>query len=390
MLLDHDSRETVRGWAKELHDTYDKIRTLGSDRRQLIKKRHDAISPRLSRRSIMDLDESGFTEIIKYLWAFNWWKSKDYPTNNILNNNGIEKIRRSLNDLLYGSNPLETRFDDFNVKHLGMAAITEIMSITSPSKYALWNDRTRKALQKIKTDQIPRSAFKSGKISGSDYVKCNEIMTEISGILIDEGYESEDLDLDLFIAWVSDMPSPPPPPVKKPKDNGTVTTQPEPPSPSDMNHWDAIGMITEIGNALKFDTFVADPTRKYREKELRETATIKDVPEQCKGVPGIEKIDAIWFGQQPPIYMFEVEYGGNMRDALLRLYQARFLTSRFLVVCPAENKSKFKKWANVAPFKTHMQMYQFRSFDQLRDMYVAVMNYDRARSQFLSESDPEQ
>ena len=113
--------------------------------------------------------------------------------------NGIEKIRISLNGLLYGAEPLETRFDNFNVKYFGMATITEIMVTMSPDRYALLNSKTRKFLQKLDTDQIPRSAFKSAKMLGSDYVKCNEIMMEIAGILNEE-YENKDIDLDLFVA----------------------------------------------------------------------------------------------------------------------------------------------------------------------------------------------
>ena len=148
----------------------------------------------------MDLDESGFRELFKNLWASGMWGNKDYRTNTILEENGIEKIRISLNDLLYGSDPLETRFDNFNIKYLGMASITEIMSIISPNKYTLWNNKTRKFLQKLDTDHIPRGAFKPAKMPGSDYVKCNEIMMEIAGMLVSEEYENKGLDLDLFVA----------------------------------------------------------------------------------------------------------------------------------------------------------------------------------------------
>ena len=328
----------------------------------------------------MDLDESGFVRIIENLWSFNMWGSKPKRARKILNDNGIENIRRSLNDLLYGSKPLEERFDDFNVKYLGMASITEILITMSPDKYALWNDRTRKVLQAAKTTQIPRSAFKSSKISGSDYAKCNETMREISSILIDEGYQSEDLDLDLFIALTLSI-------LDTSSTKTTKTTETTPPPDSDMDHWKAIGMITETGNALEFDTYVSDRAKKYGETTLGEIATQADIPEQYKGVPGIGRIDAIWFKHELPLYMFEVEDGGNMRDALLRLFNAQGLISRFMVVCPAKNKDKFEKWVNIAPFKKYKQRYQFRLFDDLRGMHKAAMDYDRARKRFLTEPD---
>ena len=198
-MLEHDSSESIRRWAKELRNKYDRIRTPKSERKQAIKKRHDEISPLLSPQNIVDLDEPGFRELFKNLWASGMWGNKDYRANTILEENGIEKIRISLNGLLYGAEPLETRFDNFNVKYFGMATITEIMVTMSPDRYALLNSKTRKFLQKLDTDQIPRSAFKSAKMLGSDYVKCNEIMMEIAGILSEE-YENKDIDLDLFVA----------------------------------------------------------------------------------------------------------------------------------------------------------------------------------------------
>ena len=43
----------------------------------------------------------------------------------------------------------------------------------------------------------------------------------------------------------------------------------------------------------------------------------------------------------PPFFLFEVEDGGTMREALHRLYNAMAFDARFFVICPKENFEKF-------------------------------------------------
>ena len=374
-LLSHESKEAVLKWAKNMRSTYEKTRGDMSFNKER-QEHYKLISRLLSRENVMRLTESDFKKIIKELWAFRMWSNKDHPANNILQNSGIKKIRASLNNLLYGSEPLEKRFDNFHVKYFATASITEIMAIMHPHECGLWNSKPRKYLSRFKIDQISPQALKYGKISGTEYVKYNQLMKEIADILFGADYEKMNLlDLDTVI-WLtpdkiwekSKHPSPPPPPPK-------------------MTHWDAIGMITEIGNALEFETYVADPNREYGGRKLQDISTQKEVPEQCTGIVGIELVDAIWVGFEPPIYLFEVEDKGTMREALLRLYQAKFLDARFLVVCPAGNRGKFDKYVNNVPFKECRQRYQFRSFDELRRMHDAVMGYHKVRSLFLAKSD---
>jgi len=385
-LLTSDQEETISKYANSLAERFKQEQKDPS----WIKSRKDRqllISKLLSKDKIKNLTESDFSRIIKSLWAFNGWTNKDWVVNNIVKSNGMEKIRKYLFDLFYSSESLASRFDNCKIKHMGPSSITEIMAFVDPNEYSLWNDKPRKVFPILGIDQVPKKIFKYSQISGEDYVKCNEIMKEILKLLESQGFENINLlELDLLI-WLIFTETAERRKEQKKKKEKVLEKVVETSSvrSKDMSHWDAIGLIVELGNVLGFDTYVADPSKKYKGKTLGGFATSNDVPEQCKSIPGIKKVDAIWFKLDPPFHFFEVEDKGNMRDALLRLYQARYFQSKFFVICPIENRDKFEKYVITDPFKSVRENYLFRSFDELIMMYETVMNYDRVKSRFYGE-----
>ena len=171
---------------------------------QTKKERRILILDLLSKNKILALDESGLRRIIRSLWAWKTWPS-DLVVDEMLKYNDVGKIRAALDSLLYGSDPLEKRLDDFQIKFFGPSSLTEIMAFVDPREYALWNDKTRKVMRILEIDQIPARAFKNSKMSGSDYLSCNRVMHEIRDILLDSGFGGVDmLDLHLFVRMILD------------------------------------------------------------------------------------------------------------------------------------------------------------------------------------------
>jgi len=390
MVLTSDQEETIESYATNFVERF-KQELIEPNWEIQRKERHQAISQLLSNEQIDNLTELDFGKIMKGLWALNGWHNKDWVINNIIKHNGFTKIKESLKNLLYGSDELEKRFDDSKIKHLGTSMITEIISMADPEKYCLWNDKPRKVLPLFGINQIPDRVFKYSQISGKEYSQCNQVMKEILNVLTNQGFEKLNLlDLDLFI-WVvfeetrEDR--------KEKKIEPELTSQLISQSleqkvglkSSEMNHWNAIGVIVELGKLLGYDTYVADPSKEYKGKPLREWTTSTEVPEQCENIPGIDRIDAIWYSYEPPIHLFEVEDGGNMRDALHRLYQARFFQSKFFIVSPADNRNKFEKFVTTDPYKAMREKYLFRTYEELLQMFDSVLNYKKIRSQFFNE-----
>jgi len=169
------------------------------------------------------------------------------------------------------------------------------------------------------------------------------------------------------------------------KGNGAVDDDPpvfeEEGKPS--NHWEAIHYIVKCGNLLGYKTYVADPSRTAFGKKLSESATLSSIPPILTAAPEIARVDAIWYRPTPPFFLFEVEDGGTMREALHRLYNSMAFDARFLVVCPAQNRDKFNKWVTTAPFKEFENRYEFKTYEELFVFYQATLAFTTHRSRFL-------
>lgn len=150
-----------------------------------------------------------------------------------------------------------------------------------------------------------------------------------------------------------------------------------------QGHWEAIYYIVKAGNLLGYKTYVADPSRLAFEKKLGELASLNEVPPILKSAPHISKVDAIWYRPTPPFFLFEVEDGGTMREALHRLYNAMGFDARFIVVSPIENRDKFEKWVATAPFKEFEERYNFRTYAELFEFYKQTVQFTSTRGRFL-------
>lgn len=149
------------------------------------------------------------------------------------------------------------------------------------------------------------------------------------------------------------------------------------------SHTEAEAILIEIGNLLGYETYTADPAKNYQGKKLGEIASSKNVPEILSSTKNIEKTDVIWYKEDmPPSYFFEVEQGGTMRDALLRLYQARYLNARFFIIGPKDNRQKFEGWVSNAPFNSLRNIYNFKTFDELSRLYVLIKNAENSKKEF--------
>ncbi len=93
----------------------------------------------LGEQTLPNLTEQGLGQVLKSLWALNFWSNKDYKIKQLLESNGFGTIRGNLWVLLHGTGPIEQRYDTFrkSVKGFGPAMITEILVTMFPDKYCL-------------------------------------------------------------------------------------------------------------------------------------------------------------------------------------------------------------------------------------------------------------
>jgi len=72
---------------------------------------------------LLSMTEDDFSEYISKLWAMLTWGNKDYYVQKIIADNGFEKVKKGLADLLYSDEPLAERWDKFReeIKDFGPA-----------------------------------------------------------------------------------------------------------------------------------------------------------------------------------------------------------------------------------------------------------------------------
>lgn len=349
----------------------------------------------LSKENASDLSKDDFGRIIEKMWASDVWGDKDYYVNKLLSDNGLPKLRSELKELLYGSHPLDKRFDRFNksVKGLGPSSITEILTFVFPSKCGMWTKSHKSVLPFLKMKTLLPDRVYKYPINGGEYLKCNEVLRLAKDELDQRsGLESVDfVDTDFFMWFVfSEV-------MKFGKAVPQITEKEEVEFPiveemktEELTHWDVMGILTELGNLLGFETYVADPSRRHQGKTLGEIATLREIPGFTfqDTLDIVRNIDVIWFkGGEYPEHCFEVEHTTNIRDGLLRLYQISGLKGvNFFIIAPFENTQKFQKEVARKPFKEIKDRYTFRSYKELVRWFAEAKTYHKLKNDFLGLS----
>lgn len=115
----YEENWTERKERKEYYQSFDKVKLLA-----------------------MNGDE--FLEYISKLWSMLIWGNKKYVVDKLIADNGFENVKKQLVELLYGDAAIEKRWDVFlkNVKGLGPATISELLSYINPKEYVIFNKTT--------------------------------------------------------------------------------------------------------------------------------------------------------------------------------------------------------------------------------------------------------
>ena len=335
----------------------------------------------LGRDKIDSLSKEQFAEIIRELWASLFWGNKEYPVQRVMSSVTFPELKSALIDLLYGEDTIGNRYDRFvsKVKGLGTSSVTEILCFASPNDYCIWNDKPRKVLPflGLKT-KLPPRVFKYSNINGSDYERCIEVLDEIKKLLIGNGIDNADFVItDLFMWYVFN---------KMPKEREPKRAIETPVIEMEIaSHSDAQAILLELGNILGFETYVADPSKGYKEKTLGDLAILSEIPEEFRGIKNIENIDVIWFGSAE-FYFFEVvDSIGTLNEGLHRLFQALALNAKFFVIAPKEHYHKFERYMRENPYKKFRNRYIFRSYDDLLKFFRLTKEFSSSKKEFLGD-----
>ncbi|MDT8067942.1 MAG: hypothetical protein ROO76_07205 [Terriglobia bacterium] len=340
----------------------------------------------LTQPRIEKLTEAEFATLIKSLWAVNIWHNKDYKVEKLISDNGLDKIRVALKDLLFGASPIQDRWDAFRgkIKGLGPSSLSEILTFFDPQQYSLVNLKPYEVL--------PRIGYSLDSVSdGKSYQQATDEIGKVKTLLVENGLKDADfLIADFFIAYLfyqvfhlegkrSTEP------VVAPAPKASETPESNSDNISIASHESAEAILLMLGNLLGYDTYTPDASRTYDGQKLGQIATLDDLPafSSEKVMDSVRNIDVVWLKDEWPEYFFEVEHTTGVTSGLLRIYQAHKLSTKFFIIGPADVLKKYEKEVQKSPFASIQHKYRFRSYDELRQMYLLTSRYRKMSDEFL-------
>ena len=229
---------------------------------------------------------------------------------------------------------------------------------------------------------------------GKSYKKAVEEIGKVKEQLEGHGVKDADFLLtDFFIAYlfyqVFDLQYKRKEAIRPPPTEGKEEKPPaQPPAPKDLNiasHEAAQAALLMLGNLLGYDTYTPDAGRTHKEQKLGDIATLEELPYFAgeKVMDSVQNIDVVWLKDEWPEYFFEVEHTTGVTSGLLRIYQAEKINAKFFIIAPQKELKRFEREVEKAPFRRIKEKYQFRSYEELRDMYLATHNYRKVSDDFL-------
>jgi len=285
IILTADQKKKIRSYLK-MFTEYTKSEAFRTDQAERL-SRVEYFQKELPQK-INELSEADIDELVVKLWASRMWGNKQYLVQQVISDNGIEKLRREFRELLDSGKPVASRYERFakEVMRLGgPASLTEMLCYIQPQDCGIWNAKARLAIKILGLDQYVNPT--KYRLTAEEYKTFNEVARAISNELSAAGFKGVDLlFVDFFLYEVSLSP-----------------TEEKTPPGEPFDHDEVRDLILNIGVMLGFD---ADT-----EVQVAHGAKVDNVWRARIGNLGIVT------------YVFEVHKAGSIDSLLLNLQKAK-------------------------------------------------------------------
>ena len=142
-----------------------------------------------------------------------------------------------------------------------------------------------------------------------------------------------------------------------------------------FNHSYYQGLLIEIGNIKKYQTFVPnqDKNKRFLNKTLKEITTIKNIFQFSYDniVRKAKTVDVSWFNNRKlPIFMFEIEHTTNINESLLKFFELQDFNINFYIVADNVRKREYEQKISSNVFTSIKKRIKFIDFDNLSNWHA--------------------
>lgn len=288
---------------------------------------------------LLNMSEEQLYDYISPLWAMAMWGNKHYQVDNIIEANGMDLLRKQFANLIYGTSPIEKRWDEFRskVKGIGPAIMSELLCKTYSETFLLWNKKTYNGFSALEIADLPRF---EARLNGHKYSR----LCEIGRLILNEIKCSDNmivkdmLTLNSFI-WQELQ--------KETKESAETVkghnNEPLPTSTKEATfvHNDIRDKVAEIGRCLGF--------RAEIEKRVADGAIVDAVWEVTIGNMG------------RVIYVFEVQTSGSIDSLILNLMKSKNNKAVQGIVAVTDQRQieKIKREVSALPIKDDVRFWDY-------------------------------
>lgn len=267
---------------------------------------------------LLAMSEDEFLEYISKLWSMLIWGNKKYVVDKLIADNGFITLKKQLAELLYGTKPIENRWDSFikYVKGMGPATISELLTYSNPEEYVIFNRTTILCFGYLDIPDMPKYNY---QYTGRKYIEVCTIAKEIARELKKSDSKSYDLLAVDYFLWDEILPL-----AEKKSSEAPVSESQKPTTPSDSKslHDEIKEKLVAIGELLGFDS---------RSEVKITTGAV---------------VDAVWEAKignmGKAIYVFEVQSKGSIDSLILNLKKAQSNAAVQAVVAVANEEQLAK------------------------------------------------
>ncbi len=270
---------------------------------------------------LLAMTEDEFLAYISKLWSMLIWGNKKYVVDKLIADNGFETVKKQLAELLFGSSAIEKRWDTFlkNVKGLGPATISELLTYANPREYAIFNKTTILCYTYLDVADMPKYNY---QYTGKRYAEICNTARRIAAVMADAGAENTDLLAVDYFLWDEVLPLAEKTASIHEPQTVAVVDRPATARDSKSLHDEIKEKLVAIGELLGFES----------RAEVRITAGAV--------------VDAVWEARignmGKAIYVFEVQSKGSIDSLILNLKKAQNNAAVQAVVAVADEEQLAK------------------------------------------------
>lgn len=268
---------------------------------------------------LLAMTEEEFLKYISKLWSMLFWGNKKYVVDKMIADNGFATLKKQLVELLYGTSPIEKRWDVFlkSIKGMGPATISELLTYVNPQEYAIFNKTTILCYGYLDIPDMPKYNY---QYTGKKYSEVCAIAKEVATELKKADAEDYDLLAVDYFMWYEILPLV----EKKPLEEHVDPEAKKPVTANDSKslHDEIKEKLVTIGKLLGFDS---------RSEVKITTGAV---------------VDAVWEAKignmGKAIYVFEVQSKGSIDSLILNLKKAQSNAAVQAVVAVADEEQLAK------------------------------------------------